>query len=57
MTLANVITKTGGTEQSRAFLVRNGTKEKIDVVKSLNRSLQPWDILVVGYQPSATPAR
>ena len=56
ITLAKVLIDTGGLGFGRVYLVRNGVAEKIKLRESLNRALQPWDIIVVtGHQPGPRP--
>lgn len=53
MTLMQGLNKFGGTSASNVFLIRRGSIEKLKVLDNLKRSLEPWDILVVGSQPAA----
>jgi hypothetical protein len=54
--LAQAILKTGGTSASNVYLVRRGLAEKIKIIDNLDRKLEPWDILVIGYQPPPSPS-
>ena len=55
MTLAQALMKGGGTSAGSVFLIRRGAMERLKITDSLDRKLEPWDILVVGYHPAPSP--
>ena len=52
LTLAQALMKAGGTSADSVFLVRRGITEKLKITANLNRKLEAWDIIVLGYRPA-----
>lgn len=48
MTLAEVITKFGGFGEGSLYLVRRAAPEKLRIPADLNRTMEAWDVVVIG---------